>query len=211
MDNEREMMGALEALMFVWGRPLDLVSASEALDISPREARECMEKLIDRYDYLESGLMIRNVDGAFQFCTRPEYAEHITRFCTPVREKKLSGAALEVLAIVAYRQPVSRAVIDSIRGIKCDKVLEGLVNRGLVEMRGHGKGIGHPALYGTTTLFLEKLGLSSIKDLPDIGTEESGVESDSQQIAFDIMADEDSINEDGGAEETTGTDPERIS
>lgn len=211
MNNEYEMMGALEALMFVWGRPLDLVSASEALDITPEEARECFKKLQERYDYLESGLMIRNVDGAFQFCTRPEYAEYITRFCTPVREKKLSGAALEVLAIVAYRQPVSRAVIDSIRGIKCDKVLEGLVNRGLVEMRGHGKGLGHPALYGTTTLFLEKLGISSIKDLPDIGTEDTSGEADSQQMVFDIGTGAEEIMEEEGSEAATGRDPEQIS
>lgn len=210
MSNEKEMMGALEALMFVWGRPLDLGSASEALDISPGEARECMKKLMKKYDDAESGLMIRNVDGAFQFCTRPEYAEYITRFCTPVREKKLSGAALEVLAIVAYRQPVSRAVIDSIRGIKCDKVLEGLVNRGLVEMRGHGKGIGHPALYGTTTLFLEKLGISSIKELPDIGTDDQDGEVDSQQMVFDIGNDE-NINKEDNLSEITGKDPERIS
>ena len=133
--------------------------------------------------------MIREIEQSFQFCTVPKNSEYIQRFCTPVREKKLSQSALEVLAIIAYKQPVTRAEIDAIRGIKCDRVIEGLAKKELVEEKGRSHGIGRPILYGTTKLFLEKFGFSSLKDLPEIEEIETLLgEEDSEEEALSALS-----------------------
>lgn len=190
MTNEKLIMRALEAMMFVWGSPLDTLSAAEALDITPEDAKRCFELLAVKYDNVESGLMIREIDGSFQICTRVEYADYIARLCTPVKEKRLSNAALEVLAIVAYKQPISRSVVDRIRGIKSDRIIDGLIKRELIEEKGRGSGIGKPILYGTTKLFLEKLGIKNLQELPDIEAADTASEEDverrTQQIALEI-------------------------
>ncbi len=106
-----------------------------------------------------------------------------------MREKKLSQSALEVLAIIAYKQPVTRAEIDAIRGIKCDRVIEGLAKKELVEEKGRSHGIGRPILYGTTKLFLEKFGFSSLKDLPEIEEIETLLgEEDSEEEALSALS-----------------------
>ena len=168
MESINEMKSALEAMMFVWGSPLEVRSAAEALEADKETVRLCLEELASDYDKRKSGIMIREINGKYQFCTRPEEEPYIARLCTPVREKRLSDAAMEVLTIVAYRQPVSRSDIDHIRGIKCDRVLDGLIKRGLVRECGHGTGLGRPVLFATTDLFLEKFGISSLDQLPEI-------------------------------------------
>ena len=112
--------------------------------------------------------MIRRVGDAFQYATRPEYADQIEKLCTPVKTRRLSQAALEVLAIVAYKQPVTKSEIDSIRGIKCDRIMEGLMKKDLVEEQGRSTGIGRPILYGTTQTFLKLFGFSNLEELPEI-------------------------------------------
>lgn len=197
MSSKETIKSALESVMFVWGQPLAAKEAAEIFDISWREAYDCMKELQEEYRQQGRGIMIREIDRSFQFCTVPENSEYIRRFCTPVREKKLSQSALEVLAIIAYKQPVTRGEIDAIRGIKCDRVIEGLTKKELVEEKGRSSGIGRPILYGTTKLFLEKFGFSSLKDLPEIeeietllGEEDSGEEPDSAlslgQIALQL-------------------------
>lgn len=158
----------LEAILFVWGSPVDAGSAAAALDIGASEAESLFEELRSEYDARGGGLMIRKIEKKYQICTRPECEEAIRAFCTPVRTKRLSNAALEVLAVIAYRQPVSRSEIDAVRGIKSERVIEGLIRRELVEEKGRGSGLGRPILYGTTPFFLEKFGISSLEELPDI-------------------------------------------
>ena len=92
----------------------------------------------------------------------------LQKLCTPVRVRRLSQAALEVLAIIAYRQPVTRSEIDSIRGIKSERVIDGLIDKGLVEVTGRSEGVGRPLIYATTKEFLVKFGFSSLKDLPEV-------------------------------------------
>ncbi len=159
---------SFEAMMFVWGSPLSAKLAAEVLDVPVTRIREAAEELMDEYTFRESGLMLREINGMYQICTNPDCEQYIAKLCTPVKEKRLSNAAMEVLAIVSYKQPVTRNEIEFIRGIKCDKVLDGLIRRGLVEEKGRGSGLGRPVLFGTTDLFLEKFGISSIKDLPTI-------------------------------------------
>ncbi len=155
-------------MLFVWGNPLDIKDAADVFDIDWRIAYEYMKELEEEYNLQNRGIVIREVDKKFQFCTKAENREYIEKLCTPVKEKRLSQSALEVLAIIAYRQPVTKAEIESIRGIKCDRVLEGLFKKELIEDKGRAASVGRPTLYGTTDAFLAYFGFKNIKDLPSI-------------------------------------------
>jgi len=168
MTSKRSIKAAFESMMYIWGEPLEAKTAGEIFDISEKEAIDYFVELAGEYEKEERGLRIRRVNKSFQFVTAEENAEYIERLCTPVKKRKLSQSALEVLAIIAYRQPVTRGEIESIRGIKCDRVLEGLAKKELIEEKGRSNGIGRPILYGTTDEFLKNFGFETIKDLPDI-------------------------------------------
>ncbi len=168
MTSKKTMKSALESLMFVWGQPLSVKDAAEMFDVPWRDIYDDMKELQAEYEEQGRGIRIREIDKSFQLCTAVENGEYVERFCTPVKEKKLSQPALEVLAIIAYKQPVTRGEIEAIRGIKCDRVIEGLTKRQLIEEKGRSEGIGRPILYGTTKLFLEKFGFTTLKDLPQI-------------------------------------------
>ncbi len=165
---DQKIKSALESLLFVWGEPLEAKAAAELFDITPAEMLRIMRELKAEYDERGGGIRIAEADKAFRLCTDPENDDYITRFVTPVREKRLSQAALEVLAVIAYKQPVTKSEIDQIRGIRSDRVLEGLTRRGLVEERGRSAAIGRPILYGTTRQFLELFGFESLDGLPEI-------------------------------------------
>lgn len=182
--NNKTIKSAFESMMYVWGEPLNAKQAGDVLGIEEAEALQLFRELKDEYDQEGRGLEIREINGAFQFVTREKNAEYIERLCTPVKSKRLSQSALEVLAIVAYKQPVTKGEIEAIRGIKCDRVMEGLVAKGIVEPVGRSQAIGRPILYGTTDLFLKNFGFSSLKDLPEI-----------EDIEFAISTDEDEVHE----------------
>lgn len=168
ISRRRAIKSTFEAMMFVLGEPLLAKDAAEVVEINKDEAYEIFLELKSEYEKEKRGIQIREINGSFQFITDKDQEMFIRKLCTPVKVKRLSQAALEVLAIIAYRQPVTRGEIDQIRGIKCDRVLEGLIDKGLIEISGRSEGIGRPLLYSTTDLFLKKFGFSSIKDLPDI-------------------------------------------
>lgn len=176
MGSRHSIKSAFEAMMFTWGDLLEAKTAADVVNITEKEALEVFEELMGDYNTEEHGLRIRRVNKSFQFITASENSEYIERLCTPVKKRKLSQSALEVLAIIAYKQPVTRGQIESVRGIKCDRVVEGLANKGLVEEKGRSNGIGRPILYGTTPEFLKFFGFESIKDMPDIGDLENEIE-----------------------------------
>lgn len=168
MTSKKTIKSAFESLMFVWGEPLDIKTAAELFNISNKEAYDYFAELKEEYDREGRGIRIREINKSFQLVTCSENVEYIERLCTPVREKRLSQQALEVLAIVAYRQPVTKGEIEAIRGIRCDRVLEGLMKRDLVQEAGRSSAIGRPILYGTTDAFLKHFGFQNLKELPDI-------------------------------------------
>lgn len=172
MANEN-IKSAIESLLFVWGEPLEAKACAELFNMSHGDMLHIMRDMMQEYEERGGGLRIREVDKAFQLVTNPENDDYIKKLCTPVRTRRLSQAALEVLAVVAYKQPVTKGQIDRIRGIKCDRVIEGLMAKELVEERGRSNALGRPILYGTTRKFLEIFGFETLKDLPeleDIGT-----------------------------------------
>lgn len=191
MSSNKIIKAAFEAMMFTWGEPLDVKLAADVFGITSKEAHDIFNELREEYEQQGRGIRIREINKAFQFVTSPDVYDYIERLCTPSKQKKLSQAALEVLAIVAYKQPVTRGEIEAIRGIKCERVLEGLENKNLIEEVGRSSGIGRPILYGTTDAFLRNFGFESIKELPNIDDIESAVheqeeEEDSRQVTFNL-------------------------
>ena len=178
MSSKKTIKSAFESMMFTWGEPLDVKAAADVFNISREEALECFKELQQEYEQEGRGIVIRQINQSFQFVTRAENADYIRSLCTPVKAKRLSQSALEVLAIVAYKQPVTKGEIEAIRGIKCDRVMEGLMAKNLVEAKGRSEAIGRPILYGTTDTFLKNFGFTSIKDLPEIDDIESAINVD---------------------------------
>ena len=168
MASKKAMKSAFESMMFVWGEPLEIKAAADVFNITKQEAYELFKELQTEYEQEGRGIVIREINKAFQFVTREENADYIERLCTPVKARKLSQSALEVLAIVAYKQPVTKGEIEAIRGIKCDRVMEGLIKKDLVCEKGRSEAVGRPILYGTTDTFLKNFGFTSLKDLPPI-------------------------------------------
>ena len=168
MYSNKKMKSALETMMFVWGEPLEVKDAAEVLEADKKDIKELFRELQAEYEHEGRGIRIREVDDAFGFVTLAENDMFLKKLCTPVRVRRLSQAALEVLAIIAYRQPVTRSEIDSIRGIKSERVIDGLIDKGLVEISGRSEGVGRPLIYATTKEFLKKFGFSSLKDLPEV-------------------------------------------
>ena len=168
MNSKKTIKSALESMMFVWGQPLDVKTCADILNISKEDTLQYFLELQEEYEQEGRGIVIRQVNKSFQFVTRAENAEFIERLCTPVKVKRLSQSALEVLAIIAYKQPVTKGEIDAIRGVKCDRVIDGLMKKDLVMVKGRSEGIGRPLLYGTTEAFLKNFGFTSLKEPPEI-------------------------------------------
>ena len=157
----------LEAALFAAPRPLAL-DELHVLDpeASEDDWRSALAELKDHYDTGDHGIELVEIAEGWQILTRSLFAEAIERAAFAARPQKLSGAALEVLAVIAYRQPVGRAEVEEIRGVSCGGVLRLLQERGLIDVAGRSEGLGRPLLYATTPLFLEHLGLRDLGDLP---------------------------------------------
>jgi segregation and condensation protein B len=166
----------LEALLLASQEPLTLKRMAEVIGLDEKDARILMEDLQKDYEAPGRGLMIRELAGGYVLTTRPEAAEFIDRLLQP-RSKGLSHAALETLAIIAYRQPITKAEIEGVRGVKIDRSLETLVERRLVVDVGRKEAPGRPILYGTTDEFLKYFGLKTLQELPpiQIDTSEAGL------------------------------------
>ena len=157
--------GALEAVLMVVDEPVDELALATALAVPADRVRLLIGELVEEYDAAARGFDLRRVAGGWRIYSRAEYAPVVERFVLDGQTAKLTQAALETLAIVAYRQPVSRSRVSAVRGVNVDAVMRTLVTRGLVEEAGTDPETG-AVLYRTTTSFLHRLGLTSIDDLP---------------------------------------------
>ncbi|MHB0912330.1 MAG: SMC-Scp complex subunit ScpB [Armatimonadota bacterium] len=156
---------ALESMLFVSPQPLTVENVAKSLGIDVMEVERAVHEL--RLDYGGSGLQISRVAGGYQMCTRPEYADYISALLKPERSR-LSRAALETIAIIAYRQPITQPEIDAIRGVNSDGVVRTLLERHLVHQVGRKETPGRPMLYATTDEFLSHFGLNEISELPEL-------------------------------------------
>ncbi len=156
---------ALEAVLMVVDEPVPEAALAAVLELPSAEVRRLLEDLEEEYAATPRGFALREVGGGWRFYSRAEHAAVVERFLVGGQRAKLSQAALETLAVVAYRQPVSRARVSSVRGVNVDGVVRTLLSRGLIEESGTDPETG-AVLYGTTGFFLERLGLRSLEDLP---------------------------------------------
>lgn len=168
MDEEDRLVEAVKALLFVSTEPVDTITVAHALDIEPGRAEEALGALQRQLDEVESSVRLKEIAGGWRLYTAPEYDELLGRYVLSWDTRRMSQAALEVLAVVAYGQPMTRAQISEIRGVNSDSAVNTLVERGLLREAGVLEVPGNPVLYGTSRAFLEKFGLRSPDDLPDI-------------------------------------------
>jgi len=161
-------VAAIEAVLFVAEGPVSAPELSQVLEIPPAEVAAALRTLGDRLSASGSGLVLREAGGGWRLYTRPDVRPYLERFAASPTAARLSRAALEALAVVAYRQPVSRGQVGEIRGVDSEQALHTLERRGLVDVIGTAPGSGQALLYGTTDLFLEKMGLAGLADLPPL-------------------------------------------
>jgi segregation and condensation protein B len=162
-----ELRPSLEAVLMVADQPLDAVALASAVGYPVEEVYAALEGLADEYTQQGRGFELRNVAGGWRFYTREEYAVVVEGFVLEGQQARLTQAALETLAVVAYKQPVSRARVSAIRGVNVDGVMRTLLTRGLVEEAGQDHETG-ANLYRTTGYFLERIGVTSLDDLPEL-------------------------------------------
>ena len=163
-----ELVGALEAILLVVDSPVDEFTLATAVQVPAADVTEALSALSERLTAQSSGIDLRRMRDGWRFYTRDTYAPVVERFVLDGAQGKLSRAAQETLAVIAYRQPVTRARIAGVRGVNADGVVRTLVSRGLVEEVGADPDTGG-LLYGTTELFLERIGLPSLEELPSLG------------------------------------------
>ncbi len=156
----------LESLLFVSGDGLKIADICELLELQKSEVNGAVKRLQKRFGG-KSGIHLISFNGKIQFASNPEYSDIIACVLNPIKEKALSNPAMETLSIIAYRQPVTRLDIESIRGVNCDYALQALLKNNLIEVVGRKESLGKPLLFGTTEAFLKRFGIEDISDLPD--------------------------------------------
>jgi len=164
--SREELQGGIEALLFATGEPITVRQLSDLFQTSVHDVREAIEEL--RLEYVNSrrAFRIEDIAGGIQILTQPRYEAWIRRYLSRERDARLSPAAFETLAVIAYKQPINKADLEAIRGVQCGPILKTLMDRNLVKVVGREETLGKPLLYGTTKRFLESFGLSSISGLP---------------------------------------------
>ena len=165
-ENGGTLSGRIEAILFVAGEPVRVEDLAKALDVSVRAVENEITKLRDEYDFHQRGFTLKRFGHQVQLATRALYAADVVHLLQPVQKQSLTQAAMETLAVVAYKQPVTRAEVEQVRGVKCDYSLQSLMNKELIMEVGRKEALGRPILYGTTENFLSHFGLTTLEDLP---------------------------------------------
>lgn len=169
-----EAAATVEAILFTAEAPLTAARISTVAELPPRIVKSAVAALNERYERAGAAFRIEAIAGGYQMLTLPEYHDVLSRLLRVRSESRLSQAAMETLAIVAYRQPILRADVEAIRGVACGEVLRGLLEKNLVKIVGRAQVLGRPMLYGTTRRFLQAFGLEKLDDLPRVEELRSG-------------------------------------
>ncbi len=175
-----EMIPAFEAVLFASGEPVETERFCQIFETDPEMVDGVMKMLSDRLLDRQSAIRLLKLESSYQLASAKEYAEYIRAALDLRRKAPLSQAALEVLAVIAYNQPVTKAYVEQVRGVDCSGVVSTLVEKDLLEERGRLELPGRPLLYGTTANFLRCFGLSSLADLPDVPADETVEDPDGQ-------------------------------
>ena len=186
--NVNEMQAAAEAMLFACGEPVEIDRIAEILEIDVENAESLVLNIAAKYDESNSGIRIVKMDKKYQICTRKEYAEQVRDILDMKKNAPLSQAAFEVLAVVAYNQPITKAYIEQVRGVDCSGVISTLCQKGLIEEVGRLELPGRPLIYGTTAEFLKCFCINSLDDLPDIPElNEKPIEEQEAEVELEKM------------------------
>lgn len=183
--NAKKLRAAAEAVLFASGEPIGIKKISEVLEISESETRKVLDDLSAFLDENECGICLLRLADKYQLCTKTEYSDIVRTVIDQKKNVPLSQAALEVLAVVAYNQPITRAFVEQVRGVDCSAVITNLVQKNLLEEKGRMDLPGRPLLYGTTPEFLRCFCISSLSELPEIdksADENSESNEDSEEV-----------------------------
>lgn len=183
-----EMQAAVEAILYAAGEPLEATRIAEALEISMEDVELILDRLSSQLDERNSGLCLLKMEERYQLCTRREYAPIVRGVLEIKKNAPLSPAAFEVLAIVAYNQPVTKSYVEQVRGVDCSGVVTTLCQKGLLEEQGRLELPGRPLLYGTTSEFLKCFCISSLEELPALPEKEDGEKEESPETQADMHA-----------------------
>ena len=163
-----ELCAVIEAVLFVSGEPVEHDAMQEALEVTPELLDEALAALEGEYEFGKRGIRLSRFGSCVQLTTRPDYAPYVERLLQPVQKQSLSQAALETLAVVAYKQPVTRSEVEAIRGVKCDYSIQSLIQKRLIQDVGRKDTLGRPILYATTDEFLRHFCIASLSELPAV-------------------------------------------
>ena len=163
-----QLSGAIEAMLFVTDEPVGVIELADMLEADPKLVEQALVDLREKLEREQRGIQLREVAGGWRLYTHPAYHDLVEKYVLSWDTRKLSQAAMETLAIVAYLQPCTRAGVASVRGVNSDSSINSLVEKGLIREAGQADAPGNPTLYATTRGFLEKFGLRSVSDLPDL-------------------------------------------
>ena len=188
-----ELISAFEAVLFAGGEPLSIDRFAQVFEIEPDEVVKVMEALEQRLKKNKSGLELVRMENTYQLATKTEYADYIKKAFDIKRRTPLSPAALEVLAVVAYNQPVTKSFIEQVRGVDCSGVVTTLIEKGLVEERGRLELPGKPLLYGTTKNFLRCFSLNDLTELPPLPKTENDMSDVGEQLEIADDAEEEQV------------------
>lgn len=165
---EKEIKSIVESMLFIWGDPLEIKDMASILDIDEKRLEKIIDEMIGEFEYNLRGIKIMKINSSYQLGTRPEHFKWVKQLSSSNTSKSLSNAALETLSIIAYRQPIIKSDIETIRGVRCDRSIETLIERGLISEAGRLEKVGRPIIYKTTDTFLRAFGLMNLKELPTL-------------------------------------------
>lgn len=163
-------MAALEAILFAMGESVELKKLAETIEEEPEVTRELLEKIMEKYQDGDHGIELISLESAYQFVTKPDYYDTLVKIAKTPRRISLTDSVVETLSIIAYKQPVTRLEIETIRGVSSDHAINRLLEYDLIEELGRKDAPGRPILFGTTEQFLRSFGVKSLKDLPEMNT-----------------------------------------
>lgn len=184
-----KLIAGFEAVLYAGGDPVSIDRFSQIFEITPEKVVKTMELLSEKMEKNKSGLELLRLENTYQLATKAEYAEYIKKAFDIKRRTPLSSAALEVLAVVAYNQPVTKSFIEQVRGVDCSGVVTTLVEKGLIEERGRLELPGKPLLYGTTKNFLRCFSLNDLTELPPLPKTGEEVNDVGEQLELESEAD----------------------
>lgn len=199
--NANTLQASVEAILFAAGDPVPVRRIAQALEIEPELAENVLENLKAEYEERKSGLCILKLGDKYQMCTRSEFSENVRKVLEMRRNVPLSQAAFEVLAVVAYNQPVTKSFVEQVRGVDCSGVIASLTQKGLIEEKGRLDLPGRPLVYGTTPTFLRCFCIESLDELPALpGTDDDPDNTEGSADTGDIHMDKPEFQEENQVE-----------